>query len=76
MRSRLAPAMIVVGVLLGLPGAYLASYLTFFRLEDTGFDVLHRYVHAPWQKGFYAPAAMVESKIRGEPVDLWYREDS
>ena len=69
-KSRLviAVAAVVVIVLGGFAG-YVASYCScdFVQAPGGGCCVL---VTSGWQATIYAPAAWVESRLRGEPVEI------
>jgi hypothetical protein len=71
-KSRLAPALIVVGILFVMLAAYAAGYFAFSETPtpDNGIRVFN----APWQAFLYAPATRVESWITGEQVHPGCRE--
>src|SRR5687768_14809700 len=61
-----APAMIVVGFLCTVLGVYVTGYLS---CETGGWgSISYRQVDKEWQATMYAPAAWVESQLRGHEV--------
>jgi hypothetical protein len=70
-KSRLAPALIVAGVLCAASALYVVGY--FYGCEE-------RALGAAWGRGFrwrwqcaaYSPAAWIEARVRGSRVSLHY----
>ena len=65
-KSRLAPAMIVAGILFAMLAGYVGGYFAFS--EGPTLDNGVRLFNGPWQALIYAPATRVESWITGEQV--------
>lgn len=67
-KSRLAPAMIVAGVLCAvIIGGYVGSYLVVSQKKVEPYLVERRFPYL-WQWRVYSPLAWVEAKITGNAV--------
>jgi hypothetical protein len=80
-KSRLAPALLVVGILCGLLAGYVLSY--FILMDDASTKVFveqgssrERYFGPMWLCAFYSPAARVEAVTTGSMVSLISLEES
>lgn len=72
-QGRLAPAMIVAGVLCIILAAYAGSYLAISRAFSDPAGDIGRTFEEKWQCVLYWPAAKVESAARGVGVYPMYR---
>ena len=67
-QSRLAPAMIVAGVLCAVLVAYVSGCVLSQR--SRGFEVRHRRFRTKWQCVFYVPAVRAETILTGLTVHV------
>jgi hypothetical protein len=75
-KSRVAPALIVAGILCAVPAVYLACYLRLgWRPTPIGSEVRRAYF-SRWQALVFIPAAAIEARAKGVEIELWTNSDT
>lgn len=69
MKGTIAPALVILALVIGLPGAYLSSYfLACDYAADPFLGVVVRRYRWEWQRILFEPASRIEESATGQDV--------